>query len=190
MKLLVGLGNPGKEYEHTRHNVGFSCLDVLHKFFVASPWKLEKKFNALFAQADFSSEKLFLAKPQTFMNASGESVAGLFHFYKMKPEDLWLFYDDVDLPLGRIRLRPEGTAGTHNGMKSVIAALGFKNFSRLRIGIESRGITAPKAQDTSSFVLHPFLKTEEKTVQKTLEMASRILLDYLKKQVTAATFSL
>lgn len=178
MKLIVGLGNPGKEYEDTRHNVGFMCVDFLQKKFSFPEFELQKKFSALVAEFNLSGEKILLAKPQTFMNNSGEAVQKLVNFYHVAPEDIWIVYDDIDLPLGTIRMRGEGSAGTHNGMKSVIASLGFQNFPRLRIGIESRGVEAPKEQDITSFVLHPFLKKELPIVKKSLEEGANALLDF------------
>lgn len=169
MKLIVGLGNPGAEYEKTRHNVGFMCVDFLQEKLGFPEFELQKKFSALVVESNVNGEKILLAKPQTFMNSSGEAVQKLVNFYHVAPEDIWIVYDDVDLPLGTIRVRGEGSAGTHNGMKSVIASLGFQNFPRLRIGIESRGVEAPKQQDITSFVLHPFLKKELPIVKKSLE---------------------
>lgn len=179
MKLIVGLGNPGKEYEHTRHNVGFICADLLQKKLGFPEFALQKKFDALISEGNYRAEKIIIAKPQTFMNASGNSVQKLLHFYRVKPADLFLIYDDVDLPFGKTRIRPQGSAGTHNGMKSVIEALGFQNFPRLRIGIESRGESAPKKQDITSFVLHPFLKEEKQAISKILEQAIEELLRYI-----------
>lgn len=184
MKVIIGLGNPGKEYEATRHNVGFQCVDRVREKLGFPEFKLQKKFYAETTEGIFSDEKFLLAKPQTFMNASGKSVAALVHFYHIAPKDLWLIYDDVDLPLGKIRMRPNGSAGSHNGMKSVIKILGFQNFPRIRIGIESRdagGSTASpdaaaKQQDISSFVLNAFSKKEKMQAAKTVENAANALL--------------
>lgn len=177
MKLIVGLGNPGKEYENTRHNVGFMCVDMLQQKFGFPDFTLQKKFSAEITNGNLNNQKIILAKPQTYMNVSGKSVAGLFNFYHLGPNDLWLIYDDIDLPLGKIRVREKGSAGTHNGMKSVIAELGFSNFQRVRIGIESRGESAPQKQDISSFVLHPFLKKEAPVVEKALEDGTAAILE-------------
>lgn len=186
MQLIVGLGNPGKEYETTRHNAGFLCTDELRKKLEFPAFELQKKFNAEMTEGNFSEEKFLLAKPQTFMNRSGETVAALVHFYKIKPKDLWLIYDDIDLELGKIRIRTEGSAGSHNGMKSVIKHLGFKNFPRIRIGIESRGKIAAKEQDISSFVLHPFLKKEQPLAKKTIQKAAESLLAALEEGIPEA----
>lgn len=176
MYLIIGLGNPGEEYKKTRHNVGFQCLDILREKLDFSPWKLEQKFSALLTGGLWKSRKIMLAKPQNFMNASGKVVQKIYSFYKKTPHDLWIIYDDIDLPFGKIRIRRSGSAGSHNGMKSVISCLGFQNFPRLRIGIESRGVSASKNQDINSFVLHPFLKKEEPLIKNSLENAANALL--------------
>lgn len=175
MKIIVGLGNPGKEYEHTRHNVGFQCMDAIREKFNLPEFKLQKKFYAEITEGNFSDEKFLLIKPRTFMNASGKAVAALVRFFHIAPKDLWVIYDDVDLPLGKIRVRCEGSAGSHNGMKSVIAALGFQNFPRIRIGVESRGASAPKQQDISSFVLSPFTKKEKPKAEKAVALGAQAL---------------
>lgn len=186
MKLIVGLGNPGKEYEHTRHSVGFQCIDQVRKELDLPEFKLQKKFHAEITEGFFSGEKILLAKPQTFMNVSGKSVAPLVNFYRIAPKDLWLMYDDIDLPLGKIRMRPNGSAGSHNGMKSVIEFLGFQNFPRIRIGIESRGFRATEQQDISSFVLNAFSKKEKAQAAKTVEIASDALLHALQNGLEKA----
>lgn len=187
MKLIVGLGNPGKEYEDTRHNVGFMCVDFLREHLQFEDFKLQKKFKALVCEGSLNEEKLILAKPQTFMNLSGEAVQSLVNFYHCNPQDLWVIYDDVDLKLGEIRIRQEGSLGTHNGMKSVVSLLGFSNFPRIRIGIESRGESAPGKQDISSFVLHPFSKEEGHLVQESVQKASDALVLALDKGVSRAS---
>lgn len=171
MKLIVGLGNPGKEYAQTRHNVGFQFLDALREALGFAEFQESKKFSALITEG--STEKLgkiILAKPLTFMNASGEAVSKLLHFYHCAPIDLCVIYDDIDLRLGKGRYRFSGSAGTHNGMKSIVESLGTENFPRIRFGIESRGgragaeegsAAAPKEQDLTSFVLHPFSEEEK-----------------------------
>lgn len=193
MKIIVGLGNPGKEYEHTRHNVGFQCADVLRAKFNLPEFKLQKKFDAETTEGNFSDalpagrqEKFLLIKPQTFMNASGKAVAALVRFFHIAPKDLWIIYDDVDLLLGKIRVRPDGSAGSHNGMKSIIAALGFQNFPRIRIGVESRGASAPKQQDISSFVLNPFTKKEKPKAEKAVALAADALQYALGKGIEKA----
>ncbi|PIQ78172.1 aminoacyl-tRNA hydrolase [Candidatus Peregrinibacteria bacterium CG11_big_fil_rev_8_21_14_0_20_46_8] len=175
MKLIVGLGNPGKKYEGTRHNAGFMCVDMVQRKFELPEFKLHNKAEALAAEGEVMTpaeltskenrtetqrEKILLIKPLTFMNLSGNAVARLKDFYKIAPENILIIYDDIDLPLGTIRMRKEGGPGTHNGMKSIIESLGTENFPRIRIGIESRGVSAPAQQDLHSFVLSPFLPEE------------------------------
>lgn len=180
MKLIIGLGNPGKKYANTRHNTGFQCLDILRKKMAFPEWKFEKKFNAEISAGDFEGTKCFLVKPQTYMNESGKPAAALAQFYGIAQTDLWVIYDDIDLPLGGLRVRQEGSAGSHNGMKSVIKNLGFQNFPRIRIGIESRETSASKQQDISSFVLHAFSKEEQSVAKQAIEKAAETLLMALK----------
>ena len=134
MKIFVGLGNPGAEYAKTKHNVGFMLADKLSEKIGAENWR--EKFNALVAESFFCGEKILIVKPQTFMNLSGEAVAPLMNFYKISAEKLIVAHDDMDLPVGKIRLRPKGSGGGHHGVESIIQHLGGeKNFSRVRIGI-------------------------------------------------------
>lgn len=176
--LIVGLGNPGSQYEKSRHNVGFMALDLLADELKAHPFKSEKKFRADVATADFHGNKVILAKPTTFMNLSGESIMEISQFYKIDSRNIYIIYDDIDLPLGQVRIRKEGGPGTHNGMKSIVQYIG-NQFPRIRVGIESRGETAPQQQDLSSFVLAPFLKKEESTLKsslrKTVEAVKTVL---------------
>lgn len=137
MKLIVGLGNPGKDYVHTRHNVGFDVLDVFalhHNIEI-----LMKQCKALVGSFNYSNEKIILAKPQTFMNESGQSVGELARYYGIEPSDIVIVYDDMDLPLGKIRIKPVGSSGGHNGMKSIIQHLHTTEYPRIRIGIGHQG---------------------------------------------------
>ena len=134
MKIFVGLGNPTAEYAKTRHNVGFMLADKLAEKIGAESWR--EKFNALVAENFFDGEKILIVKPQTYMNLSGEAVAPLMNFYKLDVTDLVVAHDDMDLPVGMIRLRPKGSGGGHHGVESVIQHLGGeKNFARIRIGV-------------------------------------------------------
>ncbi len=177
MKVICGLGNPGAKYEKTRHNVGFRAVDVFAQKNEFPPF--EEKGKALISEKGQGFKKVILIKPLTFMNLSGEAVAPLLQFYKIEPKDLIVVYDDVDLPLGALRYREKGSAGTHNGMKSLIQCLATLDFPRLRIGIESRGETAPEQMPLDAFVLAPFAAEEEKSLKETLEEASAKLLELL-----------
>jgi PTH1 family peptidyl-tRNA hydrolase len=133
MKLIVGLGNPGQQYEHTRHNVGFRIVDGL-----AAKWGWkwsERRGKAIMALGTIGSEKVVLVKPLTFMNLSGEAVGELAHWYKVPQEDILVIYDELDLPTGKVRLRAKGSAAGHNGMRDIIAKLHSSDFPRLRVGI-------------------------------------------------------
>src|SRR3989338_3437521 len=173
MKIICGLGNPGRSYARSRHNVGFMLVDAFakkHDFL-----KFEEKGKALFSAKGSGEGKIILMKPQTFMNLSGEAVQEVLNFYKVEPKDFYAVYDDVDLPLGTLRFREKGSAGTHNGMKSVIQYLATMEFPRLRLGIESRGETAPQQLDLHDFVLAPFLEDELPILQKAIEEGIEIL---------------
>lgn len=185
MKLIIGLGNPGKEYEKTRHNAGFMALDQLMKNQEIA-LKNEPKFKAEIGNSSVEGQKIIVAKPQTYMNNSGEAVAAITQFYKIAPEDIFVIYDDLDLPLGQIRLRAEGGPGTHNGMKSIVQHLGSNKFPRIRIGIESRGATSPKEQDTSSFVLTPFNSEEKKAAIEGIKKAEKALIVALSDSLETA----
>ena len=142
--LIVGLGNPGAEYEKTRHNAGFMLLELLARRWQVD-WKLEKKFRSLLAKAEPDGRRALLCKPQTYMNASGKAVGALMNYYQLPLHGLLVAVDDADLPFGEIRLRPGGGTGGHHGLESIEAHLGSRNYARLRIGIgrqdERREIT-------------------------------------------------
>ena len=140
MKVIAGLGNPGRDYERTPHNVGFDVVDLLAERLGAA-WKNSSKFHALTARAQFAGEALMLVKPQTFMNLSGPSVAPLLAYFGGSPADLTVVLDDVNLPLGRLRIRPGGSAGGHNGLASLIGSIGTDVFARVRLGMgrQTRG---------------------------------------------------
>jgi len=185
MKIIAALGNPGKEYENTRHNAGWTVMDQFHKALDAEPFKEEKKFKAFVSTANFNGEKLVLVKPLTFMNLSGEAVQTIANFYKIEPEDIFCIYDDLDTPFGSIRIRAKGGPGTHNGMKSMVQKLG-ENFPRLRMGIESRGDTSPKEHETTSFVLGKFNKEEKSTFNKTVKRAVEAVKTWITEGIEAS----
>lgn len=135
MKLIVGLGNPGPRYAGTRHNVGFAVVDIL-----AKRWSIDlsrEKFHAWFGECRIGGERVSLLRPTTFMNRSGQAVLAAGRFYKTEPEDLLVISDDMALPLGQIRIRKQGSAGSHNGLQNVIDRIGFSTFCRIRIGIDA-----------------------------------------------------
>lgn len=152
VKLIVGLGNPGKQYETTKHNIGFLVLDALAANLGLSFNKT--KFKSIYAEGNIGTEKVILVKPQTFMNLSGESVRPWMDYFDLTEEDVVIIYDDMDLPVGKIRLRIQGGHGGHNGVKSLIQHMGTKNFNRIRVGV---GRPFP-SQDVVSHVLSPFSK--------------------------------
>ncbi|MBC2178410.1 aminoacyl-tRNA hydrolase [Listeria booriae] len=154
MKMIVGLGNPGKKYERTRHNVGFMVVDEL-SFRHQTPWK-KSKFNGMISNIVVNGEKVLLVKPLTFMNLSGECVRPLMDYYDIPVEDVLIVYDDLDLPTGKIRLRQKGGAGGHNGMKSLIQHLKTQEFNRIRVGVDR-----PANGDVINYVLGDFPKAEQ-----------------------------
>ena len=133
MKLIVGLGNPGRDYEKTRHNTGFMALDLIAKELNISV--TSEKFKGLYGKGNVKGESVILLKPQTYMNLSGESVRAVMDFFKIDKKDLLVIYDDLDLPVGKIRLRAKGSAGGQNGVKNIIQHLGNQEFNRIRVGI-------------------------------------------------------
>lgn len=171
MQLIIGLGNPGTEYEKTRHNVGFMVLDNFDKDEV---WKLEKKFNAKIVKRKNGKQNIIFAKPQTFMNNSGETVQKMCAFYKIKPKNILVIHDEIDLPLGTIKLSFDNSSAGHNGVQSIIDHLGTKEFWRLRIGIGHQKGTS------ENFVLKPFGKTEAVLLKKVLLRAAEAVNSILK----------
>lgn len=158
MKLIIGLGNPGKQYEKTRHNVGFMCLDnIAGKYNLT--YKFESTFNAMVSVANIRGEKCIFVKPQTFMNLSGEAVNKIMNYYKVDIKDFLVIYDDMDLPIGTLRLREKGSAGGHNGIKNIIAHLKTQEFKRIRVGISSH-----ENIDAKDYVLGNFGKDDLATI--------------------------
>ncbi|WP_027725231.1 aminoacyl-tRNA hydrolase [Tuberibacillus calidus] len=166
MKLFVGLGNPGSEYQSTRHNIGFEVVEQLAKQLEIP--LTQTKFNAIYGKGNVQGEDVFLLKPLTYMNASGEAVGPFMRYFKLELDDLIVIYDDLDLAVGKIRLRLKGSAGGHNGMKSIIRHVGSQDFKRIRVGIgrpEGR-------QPVVDFVLKPFSKEERPIVDETVKKAA------------------
>lgn len=168
LHLIVGLGNPGAKYARTRHNVGFRLVEELGNRWQAI-WKTEKKFFAHTARVERNGKPVMLAQPQTFMNASGESVGAMMAYYRLKPAQLVVAVDDADLPLGEIRLRSRGSSGGHHGLESIEKHLGTQDFGRLRIGI---GRTEDGRREITDYVLTPFSGPDAAMVEKVLTAAS------------------
>jgi len=171
MKLIVGLGNPGKKYNKTRHNVGFMILDNLFNNVAEAKglnsWELSKKFNAEIVGFTENNEKIILAKPMTFMNLSGQAVQLLAHYYKIPPKDIIVIHDDKDLPLGEIKIQINRGHAGHNGVKSIINSIGTENFYRVRVGIASQN--EKKMQNTPKFVLGKFGILEKSKLSKVID---------------------
>ncbi len=175
MKLIVGLGNPGKQYEHTRHNIGFEVIDALSDRLQIS--LDQAKFRGIYGYRVIEGEKVFLLKPLTYMNLSGESVIALMNYYEIDEEDLVVIYDDLDLPVGRIRLRQKGSAGGHNGIKSIISHLGTNEFNRIRVGINRPTNGMPIVD----YVLGRFSKEETEAVKISVEKSAEACEEWIKK---------
>ncbi len=166
MFIIAGLGNPGKEYENTRHNAGFMVLDALADKLGADI--SEKKHKALCGRAVIGGQKVILLKPQTFMNSSGESIRAAADYYKVEPEDILVVYDDIHLAPGQLRIRAKGSAGGHNGMKSIIAHLGTQEFPRVRVGVGEK----PPRMDLVDYVLGHFSQSEKKIMEDAAKEAA------------------
>ncbi|MDO5028409.1 MAG: aminoacyl-tRNA hydrolase [Bacillota bacterium] len=167
MKVIAGLGNPGKDYARTRHNVGFMVIDKLIEKLSASPYKI--KFQAFISETTIGGEKVLLVKPQTYMNNSGNSLREILDFYKIPSEDLIVIYDDIDIGFSTIRIRKKGSAGSHNGMKSIIYQIQSDTFPRIRIGV---GQKHPQ-QDLANFVLSNFSKEEFEEIDLAVDQAAK-----------------
>ncbi|MBI2037932.1 MAG: aminoacyl-tRNA hydrolase [Candidatus Magasanikbacteria bacterium] len=160
MKLIIGLGNPEKEYTDTRHNAGFLILEKLLATFEFADWNFDKKSNALISKGKINKKRTALAMPQTYMNNSGVAVQALLNFYKLKPENLIVIHDDKDIPLGETRIQTNRGPAGHNGIKSIIEHLGTQNFTRIRVGVAPK--EQEKIKDTAGFVLGKFTAAEKK----------------------------
>ncbi len=180
MYLIAGLGNPGREYEGTRHNTGFLAVDALAaRLGTGIPGRI---FLGLAGRALIGSEKVILLKPQTFMNNSGESIRAAADYYHIPPEQVLVFYDDVNLDVGSVRVREKGSAGGHNGMKSIIAHLGTQDFPRIRLGIGER----PAQTDLIDYVLGHFTKAEREKIDEAARDAADAAVLYLTEGASAA----
>lgn len=180
MKLIVGLGNPETDYAKTRHNMGFNVINKLANQYNINIDK--KKFKALYGTGNIEGEKVILLKPQTFMNLSGESLIEALNFYKISTNDLIVTYDDIDIAIGDIRIRKSGSAGTHNGMKSVISCINTEKFIRVRVGIGK-----PKDQvDMISYVLGHIPNEEVEELEKGINKAKEAIIEIIKNNIDSA----
>lgn len=180
MQIIVGLGNPGKEYEHTRHNAGFDALDKL-----ADKYNISiktKKFQALIGDGIINGKRVILMKPQTFMNLSGNAVHEIANFYNLSSEDFLVIYDDIDLDVGSIRVRAKGSAGGHNGIKSIIANLGDDKFNRVRVGVGAK----KENSDLVDHVLGQMSKTDRKEFEDALDKAVAAVEETLENGIMSA----
>ncbi len=178
--LIIGLGNPGREYRGTRHNIGFMVIDHLCKEMGSSMMRVQSK--SLVAVGSLEGQRTILAKPQTYMNLSGQAVGGLVRFYKVPLEQIIVAHDDLDLPLGTLRLRPGGGSAGQKGMGSIIQQLGTQNFSRLRLGIGR----PPGQMEPAAYVLQPFHREEMELVSQVLDRAVSAVRTFVREGLNAA----
>lgn len=179
MFVIVGLGNPGRKYENTKHNMGFLTIDA---FAEKHDIKVNRiKHKALVGEGFVAGKKVMLVKPQTYMNLSGQSVREIVSYYGIEPEELMVIYDDVDIPMGSVRIRKKGSAGTHNGMRSIIYDLQFDNFPRLRLGIGKE-----RKEDMVNFVMSGFAADEKKRIQEAIDNSVAALTAWLDKGIDMA----
>jgi len=172
MKLIVGLGNPGVKYEKTRHNFGWRVVEQIREQLKLSDWHSEKKFRSLICQANLNRQKFILAKPETFMNNSGPAVKKIANYYRIPTEEILVVHDDIDLPLGQIKIQQSRGAAGHKGVQSIINHLGSKDFIRMRMGIEP---AQAENIETEKFVLGKFTDQEEEIVQAAIQKAAHLI---------------
>lgn len=181
MYLIVGLGNPGKEYEHTRHNVGF---DAIEKIASRNNISLNKmKFNSVYGSGMIGNEKVVIAKPQTYMNNSGVAVAEIKNFFKIENKNIIVIVDDIDIDFAKIRIKQKGSAGSHNGLKSIISHLNAQDFPRIKIGV---GKKKHPSQDLADFVLSRFDKEEQPDILDAIEKSAIAVEDIINNSILDA----
>ena len=178
--IVVGLGNPGDEYKLTRHNIGFCVIDALKRDYGITTEKM--KFDALVSDVVVNNKKIIFVKPQTYMNSSGESVFKVCQWYKISLDRLIIVYDDIDVNLGRLRIRPSGSAGSHNGLKSIISLLNSQDFPRVRVGIGK----PPENWNLVNYVLGNFSQDEQNIVEKIIDSAKQSVKYIIEFGVDAA----
>lgn len=179
MYIIAGLGNPGKEYAQTRHNIGYDTIELLSNKHNVNVNKL--KFNSVYGEFSLNGEKVMLVKPVTFMNRSGIAIKEIMSFYKVPIENLIVVYDDIDIPVGTLRIRPHGSSGTHNGMKSIISTLGSENFPRIRVGIGRN-----PDMDLADYVLQRFDKVDREKINEIINFAAEAVIEIIEKGVDSA----
>jgi PTH1 family peptidyl-tRNA hydrolase len=188
MKLIIGLGNPGKIYVRNRHNIGFRSVDHLAKLYTIGTHK--RQCHAQVGTGKIADIKVMLAKPATFVNQSGEAAICLLHNYDLKPNDLIVIHDDLDLPLGKLRLRPEGSAGGHKGIASIITALGNEDFARIKVGIgrplDRDGNAITDEDGIVDYVLSDFTPREDDIIKATIAQVVKAIQSILTEGITAA----
>jgi PTH1 family peptidyl-tRNA hydrolase len=178
MYVIAGLGNPGKEYASSRHNAGYMAVEYLAEKLNTKLNKL--KFNSVYGDTSINGEKVMLVKPVTYMNKSGIAIAEIVKFYKISTSNLIVIYDDIDIPLGALRIRPSGSAGTHNGMKSIVDSIGSE-FPRIRIGIGRN-----EEMDLADFVLQKFSRNEKDIVTPIIERAAEAAVEIIENGIDSA----
>ena len=189
IRLIVGLGNPGPEYEQTRHNAGFWLVDQLANSLPGCRLQRESRFNAFVAKTNIAGNEVWLLEPQTFMNRSGQSVGGLARFFKILPDEILVVHDELDLAPGVAKLKKGGSSGGHNGLKDITAALGTQDYWRLRLGIghpRTMGIQQPVAD----FVLHRPRKEEQNLIEDAIDKSVRIIPLAVEGKLDIATMQL
>jgi len=189
IRLIVGLGNPGAEYEQTRHNAGFWLVDNLANSLPNARLQRESCFNAMVAKTIIGGNQLWLLEPQTYMNRSGQSVGAIARFYKIQPDEVLVVHDELDLPPGAAKLKKGGSSGGHNGLKDITSALGTQDYWRLRIGI-GHPRTLNLNQPVADFVLHRPRREEQLLIEEAIEKALRIIPTAVAGDFTKATMEL
>ncbi|HHZ02160.1 MAG TPA: aminoacyl-tRNA hydrolase [Tissierellia bacterium] len=179
MYLIVGLGNPGKEYAGTRHNAGYEVVELLAERLNVKLNKL--KFNSVYGETFINGEKVLLVKPVTYMNRSGIAVSEIMNFYKIPIDKLIVIYDDIDIPLGTLRIRQKGSSGTHNGMKSIIKSIGSEEFPRIRVGIGRND-----NMDLADYVLQKFSSSERDEILSIIEKAAEAVIEVIETNIDSA----
>ena len=169
MRIIIGLGNPGKDYEKTRHNAGFRVIDLLCEKYEIQTTRM--KFHSMIGEGRIAGEKVLLVKPTTYMNNSGQAVREIVSYYQLEPKDIVVFSDDIDIPFGTLRIKRKGSAGGHNGLKSVIYHLQSDEFPRIKLGVGKKR----EGEDLADFVLGRFSQNEQEVMDTLIEMATESL---------------